>query len=55
MGLSCLAVPQSDAVLMQIYIFIHSESKFRHDMGVRDRSQPLIAAKRKIPTHYAEA
>lgn len=79
MGLSCLAVPQSDAMLQsynsihseskflghivspcpelpksdafleQRYIPIHPAPKFRDSIGLRDRSQPLIAAKRKNP------
>lgn len=48
-GSSCPALPKSDAILMQRYIPIHSESQFRDGIGLRDRSQPLIAAKRKTP------
>ena len=33
----------------------HAESKFCDNIGLPDRSQPLIAAKRKIPTRHAEA
>ena len=46
-GTSCPALPKSDAVLMQRYIPITPKSKFRDSIGLRDRSQPLIAAKRK--------
>ena len=46
---------QSDAVLELRYITIHPAPKFRDGIGLRDRSQPLIAAKRKIPTRHAEA
>ena len=54
-GSSCQALPQSDAILMQRYIPILSESKFRGSIGLHDRSQPFIAAKRKLPTRHAEA
>ncbi|WP_303642615.1 hypothetical protein [uncultured Bacteroides sp.] len=54
-GPSCPALPKSDAVLIQRYIPITAKSKFRDSVGLRDRSQPLIAAKRKIPTRHAEA
>lgn len=54
-GLSYPALPKSDEVLMQRYIPILSESKCSDGIGLRDRSRPLIAAKRKIPTRHAEA
>lgn len=54
-GSSCPTLPKSDAVLEQRYITIHPAPKFRDGIGLRDRSQPLIAAKRKIPTQHAKA
>lgn len=49
-GSLCPALPKSDAVLIQKYIPITPKSKFCDSIGLRVRSQPLIAAKRKIPT-----
>lgn len=48
-GSSCPALPKSDAILMQRYIPILSESQFRDSIGLCDRSQLLTAAKRKNP------
>ncbi len=54
-GSLCSALPKSDAILIQRYNALHSESKCSDGIELRDRTQPLIAAKRKIPTRHAEA